>query len=75
MFYIICGAIKNRDKIKPYLTDTMIRDAMKHPIYFGNIIKFKKYLFVNIGFWIIGSMPAYLSVKALTILGKLKRLL
>lgn len=75
MFYIICGAIKNRDKIKPYLTDTMIRDAMKHPINFGNIIKFKKYLFVNIGFWCIGSMPAYLSVKALTILGKLKRLL
>lgn len=75
MFYIICGAIKNRDKIKPYLTDTAIRDAMKHPIYFGHLIKFKKYLFVNIGFWLIGAMPAYLSVKSITILGKLKRLL
>ena len=75
MFYIICGAIKNRDKIKPHLTDDAIRDAMKHPINFGHIIPFKKYLFVNLGFWLIGSIPASLSVRAITILGKIKKLL
>ena len=32
MFYVICGAIKNREKITPALTDKAIRDAMKHPL-------------------------------------------
>ena len=75
MFYIICGAIKNRDKITPYLSDTKICNAMKHPIRFDEIIRFKKYRFTNLTFWFIGSLPASLSVFALRMLGKHKKLL
>lgn len=75
MFYIICGAIKNREKITPHLSDAMIRNAMKHPVKFREIVIFKKYKFTNFIFWFIGSLPASLSVFALRRLGKYKKLL
>lgn len=75
MFYIICGAIKNRDKIKPYLTNMTIRDAMAHPIGLLEILRFKKYKVANLGFWFIGVLPPTLSVLILKLLGKQKLLL
>lgn len=75
MFYIICGSIKNRNKITPHLSDAMICNAMKHPVRFCEIIRFKKYLFTNLTFWFIGSLPASLSVFTLQMLGKHKKLL
>ena len=75
MFYIICGAIKNRAKIIPQLTDRTIKDAMTHPIGFWEIIRFKSYKLANLGFWLIGIMPSPLSVFALKLLGKQKHLL
>ena len=75
MFYIICGALKNRDKITPHLTDKTIRDAMVHPIEFGEILRFKKYKITNLGFWFIGALPPALSLFAQKLLGKYKHLL
>ena len=75
MFYIICGAIKNRSIIKPCLTYKTIRDAMVHPLNFCEIIKFKNYRVANLGFWFIGALPPALSVFALKLLGKQKHLL
>lgn len=74
MFYIICGAIKNREKIKPYLSDITIRNAMKHPINFGDIILFEKYRIVNLGFWMMGALPPSVSVFLLRLLGRRKGL-
>lgn len=75
MLYVICGAIKNREKITPTLTDKAIRNAMKHPLGISEILCFKKYRIANLGFWLIGVMPPKLSVMALTVLGKKKHLL
>ena len=75
MFYVICGAIKNRDKIAPTLTDKAIRDAMRHPLGLFEILRFKKYRIANLGFWIIGVLPPKLSFMTLTALGKRKHLL
>ena len=75
MFYIICGALKNRDKITPRLTDKAIRDAMAHPIGFWEVIRFKKYKIANLGFWFIGALPPAMSVFVQKILGKQKHLL
>ena len=75
MFYIMCGAIKNRSKITPYLADRTIKKAMTHPISFWEIIRFKDYKIANLGFWLIGALPPALSVFALTLLGKQKHLL
>ena len=75
MFYIICGALKNRDKIVPHLTDKTIRDAMAHPIGLWEILQFKEYKIANLGFWFIGALPPALSVFAQKLLGKQKHLL
>ena len=75
MFYVICGAIKNREKIVPTLTDKTIRDAMRHPLGLLNILRFKKYRIANLGFWLIGIMPSKLAVITLKVLGKKKHLL
>lgn len=75
MFYIICGAIKNRDKISPQLRDKTIKDAMIHPIGFWEIIRFKNFIIANLGFWFIGALPPALSVFVLKLLGKQKHLL
>ncbi len=75
MYYIICGALKNRDKITPYLTDKAIRDAMIHPIGFWEILQFRKYKIANLGFWLIGALPPALSVYAQVLLGKHKHLI
>jgi glycosyltransferase involved in cell wall biosynthesis len=75
MFYIICGALKNRNKISPHLSNEMICNAMKHPVGLWGILTFKKYRYTNLAFWLIGSLPAPLSVISLKILGKVKNLL
>ena len=75
MFYIICGALKNREKITPSLTDKAIRDAMQHPLAIWEILSFKKYRTANLVFWLIGALPPRLSIMALILLGKKKHLL
>ena len=75
MFYIICGAIKNRAIITPHLSNEMIRNAMRHPIGFWEIIHFKNYKIANLGFWLIGALPPAISVFAQKLLGKHKHLL
>ena len=75
MFFIVCGAIHNQDKITPKLTNTMIRDAMTHPIGLSKLIKFKRYKAINIGFWLIGALPPMLSVWIIKAIGKWKHLI
>ena len=72
MFYAACGALKNKKRIEPKLTNSIIREAMKHPLRFSEIIKFKKYCFVNILFYMIGILPPSISVTTLKIVGKIK---
>lgn len=72
MFYAVCGALKNRDRVQPKLCNTVIKQAMSHPLSFKEIIQFKKYRLVNLGFYIIGSLPASFSVFVLKLIGKKK---
>ena len=75
MYHVVCGAIKNQDKIHPALTNKIIRDAMKHPVGFSELITFKRYKYINIGFWTIGALPPILSVWIIKAIGKWKHLI
>ena len=75
MFYAVCGALKNRKRIEPKLTNRMIKEAMRHPLSLGEIIKFNNYLILNIFFYIIGILPSTISVYILMIIGKKKKYL
>lgn len=72
MFYAVCGALKNRGKIKPQLTNAILKDAIKHPLRLNEIMKFKRYRLINIVFFIIGHLPAFISVLVLKHFGKKK---
>ena len=75
MFHVVCGAFKNEEKIHPALTNKIVRDAMKHPTNILEIIRFKQYKYINIGFWIIGALPPMLSVGIIKAIGKWKHLI
>ena len=72
MFYAVCGALKNKDRVQPSLTNSVIKEAMKHPLGLYDIIKFKKYRLVNMVFYLIGILPASISVIFLKLAGKAK---
>ncbi len=75
MFHIVCGAIKNYDKIHPTLKNKLIRDAMRHPVGFYELIKFKRYKAINLGFWLLGILPPLFSVLIIKAIGKWKHLI
>jgi glycosyltransferase involved in cell wall biosynthesis len=72
MFYAVCGALKNRERVQPTLTNSVIKEAMSHPLSLSIILKFKKYRLVNLGFYFIGILPASLSVSVIKFIGKKK---
>lgn len=75
MFHVVCGALKNKQKIHPKLTNKIVRDAMVHPVNFINIIKFKRYKLINVGFWLLGVLPPILSVSSIRIIARWKHLI
>ena len=75
MFYAVCGALKNRKKIKPKLTSSIIKAAIMHPLKLNEIIKFKRYRYINLGFYSLGILPAFITVLILKHAGKKKNYL
>lgn len=72
MFYAVCGALKNRDRIQPQLTNSTIKEALRHPLTLNEILKFRKYKFINLAFFFINKLPAGLSVYMIKLIGKKK---
>ena len=73
MFYAVCGFLKNRDRIVPKLENQIIKDALKHPLPLKDILTFKKYRLVNIAFYMLGIIPAFLTTIIITTIGKKKK--
>ena len=73
MFYAVCGALKNRDRIQPALSNSVIKSAMEHPFSFGEILKFKKYRIINLSFFMLNKLPASVFVSILKYIGKKKK--
>ena len=72
MFYAVCGALKNRKRIQPKLSNSEIKDAMKHPFGLGDILRFKKYKSINLVFYLISILPPSASVFLIKLMGKKK---
>ena len=75
MFFMICGVLKNKDRINPKVNNRIIRDAMKHPLQLSQILRFRSHRMANLGFYLIGTIPPVLSVLTIKLLGKKKHLL
>lgn len=72
MFYAVCGALKNRDRITPKLENKMIKEAMRHPLTLKEIKTFRQYKTTNLMFYAMGKLPSCLSVLAIKTIGKAK---
>lgn len=72
MFYAICGFLKNKDRIVPRLEKKTIKDALKHPLTIKDILTFKNYRLLNIAFYMLGKIPAFLTTSIITTIGKKK---
>lgn len=70
-FRAACIALRHRERFTGKLSDQEIRQEIKHPATFKEIIKFKHYKWFNLLFYFLGKLPPYLSVKLSYIVGKL----
>ena len=75
MFYTLIGVIRNRTKLSEPISDSEIHQAIRHPLSFMEIIKFKHNKTINLMLWMIGKTPSSLSVFMITLIGKAKKLI
>lgn len=75
MFYTIIGIIRNKEKLSEIINKAEIRKAMQHPLRLKDIIKFKEYKGINLLFWMIGMIPAFMSFATIRVIGKYKRII
>lgn len=75
MFFMICGILKNENRITPSIKKQSIKNAMKHPLTLKEILHFREHKYANLCFFIIGELPPILAYHAIKILGKMKHLL
>lgn len=72
-FRAVCVALRHRSKFTDYLSDLEIRQEIKHPATFKEIMTFKRYRCFNLLFYILGILPPSFSVKLSYFIGKVIR--
>lgn len=75
MFYILIGAIKNKDILTEPIEKEELRKAMQHPTSIKDILNFKHHKATNLIFWAMGILPPTLSYITIIFVGKIKHLL
>lgn len=73
-FYVLCYILKNAKRIVPSVTFNDIKDIMRHPAKFSEIMRFKRGKIKHLLFWIIGKMPTKMVALLATIIGKVRGL-
>ena len=75
MFYVITGALRNENHLSEPIPYEEYRNALRHPLPLKGIIKFKKYKFINLIFWLLGKLSPSLSIAIIKMIGKSRRLI
>jgi len=74
-FYIVCFILKQQEIIAPPFTDCEVRDVMRSPLTFSDLLYLKGWKCKNLSLYLIGALPAFVSVALVRLLGKSKGLL
>ena len=61
-FFFCYGIIRHRKKMDQPVTNREIRDMLKHPFPLRKIIQFKKYRYMTILFYLLGTLPPFMMV-------------
>jgi glycosyltransferase involved in cell wall biosynthesis len=75
MFYAIIGALRNESQLSEPIPYKEFRNAIRHPLSWKELIKFKKHKTINLVFWLLGELSPSLSVAIIKIIGKSRRLI
>lgn len=74
-FYSFCSIKRNENCISPSFTKRELRDIMKAPLAFQEIMRLRPVNMSNVVLSICGVMPSGVSVPLMTMLGKLRGLM
>jgi len=74
-FYIACQVLKRYMDIVPSVSYDEIRLMMRHPASLRQICLFRQARLKNLLFYILGRLPAFLCVKVVKLIGKMKKLI
>ena len=72
-FRAVCVALRHRSHFSERLTNNEIRNELRHPATFSEIIKFRRYKFFHLTFFTVSKLPSLLSVSCCYVLGKAMR--
>lgn len=72
-FYIVCHILKYARRIKPSFTIHEMQRVLRHPFSFWEILNFRHLLLPNTILWLLGSMPIFLFLPSVWLIGKQKK--
>ena len=68
-------ALRNESHLSEPIPYKEYRDAIRHPLTWKEIITFRKNKSINLMFWLLGKLPANISIAVIKIIGKSRRLI
>lgn len=74
-FFMACAVMKADRSITPPLTHREIRNLMRSPLTFTETLRLPGWRFLNLSLYMLGVLPASISVGVIWLLGKMKHLL
>jgi hypothetical protein len=72
-FRAACVALRHRKRFTEPLFDSEIRDELRHPALFGEVLRFKRYRLFHLFFFVMSKLPPKMSVNLCFLIGKLMR--
>lgn len=74
-FYVVCSILRKEKIIAPSFAKSELRDFMKYPISLSMVCSFKKWRMRHLALFMIGELPASLSIFLIRMMAKRKGLL
>lgn len=72
-FRAVCIALRHRHRFSEPLSNSEIRQELRHPATLSQIIRFRRYKLFHLGFYLLGKFPSPLFVAVSYCLGKVLR--
>lgn len=72
-FRAVCVALHHYRRFSEHLSNSEIRQELKHPATLSEILKFKRYKYFHIFFYVISVLPSFLSVGMSYVVGKIMK--
>lgn len=69
-FRAVCVALRHRNRFTEKITLKQIGADLKHPAKLNEILHFKRYRLLNLGSYVLGILPYFISVRIAYLIGK-----